>query len=128
MRRVPDQEHAPDPKRGRHHRFDGPARDLVDIERDITDAQRLARVGFDLRIGLGSRIVDRIVEVDHPFLGSGTPPLRPHRDHDHQHAGLGREDPADQDLRVLRQSRKVRRHVQGRRIRHHAEALVVHPD
>ena len=40
------------PERGGHHRLDRPARDLVDLHRQVRNAQRLAGVGFDLRVGL----------------------------------------------------------------------------
>ena len=41
----------------------------MDRHRQVRDAQRLAGVGFDLRVGLGPGIIGRVVQVDHPLLG-----------------------------------------------------------
>ena len=56
-----------------------------------------------------ARGIDRVVEVDHPLLRVGTPALRPHRHHHDEDAGLRREDPADQDVGVLRPRARSRR-------------------
>ena len=66
--------------------------------------------------------------MDHPLLGVRTPALRPHRDHHDEHAGLWRVDPADEHVGVLRPAREVGRHVQRRRLRDHAESLVLDAD
>jgi hypothetical protein len=79
VRRVSHQEFAAGPERGSHHRLDRPARDLVDLHRQIRNTQRLAGVGLDLRVRLGPGIINRVVQVDDPLLGGRAPPLQPHR-------------------------------------------------
>ena len=72
VRRVPDQEHPAGPEGGGHDRLDRPAGDLVDLPRQVRDAQRLAGVGFDLRVGLGPG--------DHRPGSSGGSPTPPRQD------------------------------------------------
>ncbi len=124
VRRVPEQEHAAGPERGGQHRLDRPALDLVDFPRRVRNAQRLAGVGLDLRVGLGPGIASRVVQVDNPLLRLGSPQLGAHRDHHHQDAGLRGEDPADQHVRIRRPLREVSGYVQGRGLRDHPEPFV----
>ena len=125
VRGVPEQEHAACLERGGQHRLDRPAGDLLDLHRRIRQAQRLAGVGFDLGVGLGPGVIGRVVEVDHPLLRHRAPPVRPHRDHHHQHAGLRGEDPPDQHIGIFGPGGEVRGHVQGRCLRHHAKPLIL---
>jgi hypothetical protein len=54
--RVADEEDATDLERRGDHGLHRPARDLVDLHREVADAERGAGVGLDLRVGLaGSR-------------------------------------------------------------------------
>ena len=116
VRGVADQEDAADAERGGHHGVDRPARDLVDRHRHVAQAERRAHVRLDLLVGLRPRIVDRVVEVDHPLLGVGPPALGPHRHHHDQRRRSGREDPADQHVGVARPAREVGADVQRRRL------------
>ena len=111
-----------------HHGLDRPARDLVDLQRQVGDSERRAHVSFDLLVGLRARIVDRVVDVDHPLLGRRPPAVGPHRDHHDPAAGLRGEHPADQDVVVRRDLREVSRDVHRRRLGHVAEALVLDPE
>ncbi len=117
VRRVADQEDASDLELRRDHRVDRPARDLVDRDRRIDQADRGADIRLDLLVGLGPRIVGRIVEVNDPLLRVGPPLRRSHRDHHDHRAAVGAEDPADEDVGVARPSREVGTHVQGRGLR-----------
>jgi hypothetical protein len=54
--------------------------------------------------------------------------LTPHGHHHHQNCRLRRVDPANQHVRIRRAQREVRRDVQDRRLRDHAEPLVLHAD
>ena len=100
VRGVAEQEHPAGPERRCHDGIDRPPGDLVDLHRDVRQAQRAPGVGLDLRVGLGARVIGRVVEVDHPFLRLRSPVLRSHRDQHRPGAGLRREDPPDQHVRV----------------------------
>jgi hypothetical protein len=89
MRGIAREEYAPGPEALGHDGVDRPARDAVHLHREVADAQRGADVGLDLLVGLRARIVDGVVEVDHPLLGAATPVLRPHGHHHHADAALG---------------------------------------
>ena len=65
--RRPARKHPAGPERGGHHRLGRPAGDLVDLHRQVRDAQRLAGVGFDLRVGLGAGITGRVVKRVSPL-------------------------------------------------------------
>ena len=53
---VTDQEDAPDLERRGEDSVHRPARDLVDLHRQIADAQRRADVGLDLLVGCARRV------------------------------------------------------------------------
>ncbi len=125
---VAQQEHPPDPERRRDDRVHRPACDLADPHRQSTDPQCLADIGLDLLVGLGARIVDRIVEMHHPLLRVRPPPLGAHRDHDDERAHLRGEDPADQHVLIGCVGGEVGGDVQCRRLGDDAEAFVLHPD
>ena len=108
----------------RHHGLDRPARDLVDLQRQVGDAERGARVRLDLLVRLGSRVVHRVVQVDDPLLRMAAPALGAHRDHHDADAGLRGEQPADQDVVVAGQLGEVGADVQRRRLGHDAQADV----
>jgi hypothetical protein len=124
--RVADEEDATDLERRRDHSLHRPARDLVDLHREVADAERGAGVGLHLRVRLCG--IDRVVEVDHPFLGVRPPALRPHRDHHDEDSRLRGEDPADEHVWIRGQGREVRRHVERRLLGDDAQALVLHAD
>ena len=123
---VAEQEHPSDLERLREDGFERPARDLVDLHRQVADSEGAARVGLDLRLGL--RHVGGVVEVDDPFLGVRAPALGTHRHHHRQDPALRRVDPADQDVWVGGPLREVCCDVERRLLGDHAEPLVADAD
>jgi hypothetical protein len=88
VRGVAEQEHPARPERRCHDRIDRPPGDLVDLHRVIGQAERAPGVRLDLGVGLGARVIGRVVEVDHPFLRARSPVVRAHRDQHEQGSGL----------------------------------------
>src|SRR5271166_5292324 len=107
MRRVTDQEYPFLAEFRRQHALYGPARDLVDGHRQITDAERQTHVPFDLLVGEIFRTFARIADVEHPLFAVRTPMVRPHGHENRHFADSGAPNPSDQYVRVPRQFRQV---------------------
>jgi hypothetical protein len=125
---VAKEDHAADAEGRGDDRFHGPSGGLVNAHRQAPDPERQPHVGLDLGVRLRARIVDWIVQMDHPLLRCRPPPIRPHRNHDDERTGLRRENPADQDVRITRERREVGGDVQRRSLGEDAEPFHVHPD
>ena len=128
MRGVAGDEHAADPELVGQHAFERPARELVDRQRDLFEAERESHVGLDSLIAEAAQLVAVIGEVEDPLLAVGAPASRSHR-HEHRHAADRRApDPADQHVRIARDVRQVRADVHRPRLRDHAEPVVLDAD
>ncbi len=128
VRRVAGEEHATLGVAVGHDRLDRPAGDLVDLHREVGDAERRAHVRLDLLVGLRARVVDGVVEVDDPLLRVAAPALGSHRHHHDADAGLRGHEPAQEDVVVLREFAEVGGDVHRRGLRDDAQPDVRDPD
>src|SRR5208283_3003369 len=130
MRRIAHQEDPSLPELLRQHPLHRPARDLVDLHRQIADAELSAHVLFDLLVRQSLRAFALIGDVEDPLLAVWTPMVGSHR-HEHSHlADGGTPDPANQHVRVRRKLRQAGREIdmRGSRLEEDAKALNVDAD